>query len=152
MPHFWWFFVYDICFLRVFKHKKYRTCGVLCFVSVSEFLVLCKKNGSRSNLRFFFPSKVFLEKGAYHTLLKQLLFALTAHPSFWMCLFLISPHSSVSLPPLALQSFPAAAPLTSALNNKAVCLCREELKQETDGSFITRLLRIELDLLFFSRD
>lgn len=32
------------------------------FVSVSEFLVLCKKNGSRSNLRFFFSSKVFWRK------------------------------------------------------------------------------------------
>ena len=79
-----------------------------------------------------------------------MLFSLTSHPSFWIFLFLISPPPPVSLPPLALPSFPAAPSLTSALNNKAVCMCREELKKETDGSFITRLLRIELDLLFFS--
>ena len=65
-------FVFDICFLRVFIKKNTHTLSTntrntehagfyVLFVSVSEFLVLYKKNGSRSNLRFF-SSKVFWRK------------------------------------------------------------------------------------------
>lgn len=85
-------------------------------------------------------------------MLKQLLFSLISHPSFWIFLFLISPPPPISLPPLALQSFPAAPSLTSALNNKAVCMCREELKRRQMVLSLPGCSGlIELDLLFFSR-
>lgn len=138
---FWLFCPLIICFLRIKKigflltqerEGSHLFCfGFVCF-ALGKFETFSKFFGERD------PKRIL--NGAFSLLFPPLSFR--GFYSSW------PPHAPLTLPPFL---FRATAPsLTSALNNKAVYMCGEKLKNKTDGSFITRLFGlIELEMLFF---